>query len=887
LAVRYRDIILAVIVLSALFLCIVAFGVNEPIVQTTDTHQVQNSVSNFKGVTLTIGDVTIDDSLGIRTLTLGSTNGVKIGATGNKIGFLGAAPIVRPVGTTDLRTALINLGLYSSGGATPLNLNGGAFTAATGVFSGNVTIGGTLGLTGTLSLTGNETIGGTLGVTGLSTLGSLSVTNGTTLNTATVNGTLGVTGVFTGTTAVFSSAKVGNVTFDTSAAGSGSIAKFPTGTSTTVTPIASTSHLFLNSLSTGGAFSATQPTFADLASTPTTLAGYGITDAQLHDTDLDAVAALSTQAFGLGMLEKSSKTAEQTYLGLAIGSNIEAWSANLDGWATKTPYLGAVAVSSGKTFSVTESIALTGSTGNTGLNIGAGGILGPNAFTSTAFVPQTTTVNGHQLSSNGIVTPSDLGLVVGNQVEAWSPNLDAWALKTPYAGDLHVTTGKIFNVVVNSGVGNMSIVGNSGANLQIGNGGTLGVNAYTSTPFVQTGVSIATGPLSVGHSLPASGTIVISQSDMGLTIGTNVEAHNAKLTDISANKTLPAGTVTLADTTSAQTLTNKTEISPIIQTPTINTINSASGSDLALNAIASAATSSALVGRAATIRASNAVAGTSTVGAANGGSVTITGGDAKRLTSGHGKGGDVIVAPGLGTLATGDTCTSTADCIGGKFIVNSNSSSLPPNVSGYTVAGEIWNFQLGMPNNTPGGMGIDTFGTGNTIAFGVFDFRRANGTAASPTALKSGDLIGVIGGLGYGATGYSGGQAQIRWLAAENWSDTAQGEYFDFLATPAGSAGAAGVRNVARLTADQFVVRPPGGAIAFDGTSLFYSGGVNVGDVLTDPGKGYISVLNGQKFPTALARSGSIPNSTVFCDSIASPCVLTFKDSTGTYHALY
>ncbi len=45
------------------------------------------------------------------------------------IGFLGATPIPRPGATTDLRSALISLGLYTSGGATPLDLNQGQLTA--------------------------------------------------------------------------------------------------------------------------------------------------------------------------------------------------------------------------------------------------------------------------------------------------------------------------------------------------------------------------------------------------------------------------------------------------------------------------------------------------------------------------------------------------------------------------------------------------------------------------------------------------------------------------------------------------------------------------------------------------------------------------------------
>ncbi|CAG0948027.1 hypothetical protein ANRL1_04840 [Anaerolineae bacterium] len=53
------------------------------------------------------------------------------------IGFLGANAVVRPAATVDLRTALINLGLYTTGGASPLDLNDGQLSA------GRVHIGGT------------------------------------------------------------------------------------------------------------------------------------------------------------------------------------------------------------------------------------------------------------------------------------------------------------------------------------------------------------------------------------------------------------------------------------------------------------------------------------------------------------------------------------------------------------------------------------------------------------------------------------------------------------------------------------------------------------------------------------------------------------------------
>lgn len=164
-----------------------------------------------------------------------------------------------------------------------------------------------------------------------------------------------------------------------------------------------------------------------------------------------------------------------------------------------------IAGTSGKTFTLSNSLTLAGTDGST-LNVGAGGTLGSNAFTSTAYVPQTTTVNSHALSSNVTVTPTDLSLVIGTDVQAWDADLDTWATKTPYAGALTITTGKTLNAT-----NTLTLSGTDGSTLNIGSGGTLGSNAFTSTAYVPTSRSLTIGPTT--SDLSADRTFLSSVTD--------------------------------------------------------------------------------------------------------------------------------------------------------------------------------------------------------------------------------------------------------------------------------------------------------------------------------------------------------------------------------------
>lgn len=66
---------------------------------------------------------------------------------------------------------------------------------------------------------------------------------------------------------------------------------------------------------------------------------------------------------------------------------------------------------------------------------------------------------------------------------------------------------------------------------------------------------------------------------------------------------------------------------------------------------------------------------------------------------------------------------------------------------------------------------------------------RSRGTAGAKTAVQLGDILGVIGTMGYGASTYgaNGYNTAIISQAAENFTDTAMGTHLSFGTTPVGS----------------------------------------------------------------------------------------------------
>jgi hypothetical protein len=124
---------------------------------------------------------------------------------------------------------------------------------------------------------------------------------------------------------------------------------------------------------------------------------------------------------------------------------------------------------------------------------------------------------------------------------------------------------------------------------------------------------------------------------------------------------------------------------------------------------------------------------------------------------------------GIGTTAPDATLTVSKN-------VTSAPGSLPVGVVAHFIQSDSTAHRLVM----------DSYGSGNSILM-----RRANGTAASPTVVLNGDILGQIGAGGWSSeSNYSAtGRAQVIFTAAENWEHNKAGTHITFSTTAIGGVG--------------------------------------------------------------------------------------------------
>src|SRR5262249_36258706 len=126
------------------------------------------------------------------------------------------------------------------------------------------------------------------------------------------------------------------------------------------------------------------------------------------------------------------------------------------------------------------------------------------------------------------------------------------------------------------------------------------------------------------------------------------------------------------------------------------------------------------------------------------------------------------------------------------------------------------------------------------------EFRRTNGTMAAPTHVSSGNQLYIGAFIGYGTTGYNASHsASFQAIAAEDFTDTAQGTVLDFGTTPSGT-----VTETNRLRLDGL------GAILSKDLALPAGGTAGFGYRLSSTAN--FGVFVGSGAPTLSAAKGSI-----------------------------
>jgi hypothetical protein len=189
--------------------------------------------------------------------------------------------------------------------------------------------------------------------------------------------------------------------------------------------------------------------------------------------------------------------------------------------------------------------------------------------------------------------------------------------------------------------------------------------------------------------------------------------------------------------------------------------------------------------------------------------------------------------------------------IGGRLpdcalMVTKNAAALPA-WSGTTPV-----VHFGGVDDTETRLVFDSFASSNANWCPSISFRRARGTAASPSAVNSGDILGRIEAGGHNGSAFAPIKGAILFSAAENWGGGANGTDFGWYLTPKGSTT---VGRVAGITS---------------GGTLFVGG---AGDLATSATEGFIAI------PTVNGAPSGTPNVTFAGAALSGVAYLAFDRS--------
>lgn len=405
------------------------------------------------------------------------------------------------------------------------------------------------------------------------------------------------------------------------------------------------------------------------------------------DSDLTAIAALATTAFGRALLVLADAAALRTAggLGTAALADTGTGAANVPTitqadaryWQLSTD------LATQSEFDVFAGLVTSALAGKQPIDATLSALA---AFNTNGLLTQTAadTFTGRTITG----TASRLAVTNGNGVSG-NPTLD---IDSGYVGQASITTlGTIgtgtwqaTKIGLAYGGTNADLSGTSGYLKQATSGanvvpvstipyGDLSYSGLTTGQVWRaTGAAAAAfGALDLANTNAVTGLLAPANGGTGVNnAGTLTNATN---TTITGGGTLALGGFTLTvPATGTAALLGTANVFTAAQT--VNGANlgiaitgAASGGTPSIVASSPAQVASATAGTPLQITASPAIAGSSNAGAAVGGNVTITAGAAARLTSGNAAGGDINLVPGAG-IGSG---------LGGRVIIPTGSALAP------------------------------------------------------------------------------------------------------------------------------------------------------------------------------------------------------------------
>ena len=353
------------------------------------------------------------------------------------------------------------------------------------------------------------------------------------------------------------------------------------------------------------------------------------------------------------------------------------------------------------------------------------GYLTSSTATST-YVPLTTTVNGHALSSNVTVTPTDLGLVIGTNVQAYNSNLTGINQALTSSSSPNFTA--------------LNINGGTSSGTSVDVNGTVNANYFNVTTFGQVLDNNANAHL---HTLNING---LTDSELISTDGSdNLQSLSTatypSLTELSYVKGVTSAIQTQLNTKGAGTVTSASVATANGFSGTVANASTTPAITIVAGAITPTSVNGVVLSGSST--PTLAVTGTTAVSGTNTGDQTNIPGNAATVTTNANMTGDVTSFGSNATTVAKIAGVAVGTPTGTTNVVFSNSPTLVTPILGAASATSL---------TTTGNVGIGTITPSATLGIvGNIGIGSTSGDSFVTTAPPLGGMI-VSGNVGIGTT---------------------------------------------------------------------------------------------------------------------------------------